>query len=88
MLSTTSAFAPSVLFCSQKYLVWSGLVWSGRVKSVLKGLVQFGTLKPKCWTASLVGISQTTLTSRSPDGDNINIVNIIDAQHQIILQKK
>ena len=47
----------------------SNLVWSGLVGSVLKGSEQFGTIKPKC-RDGMDGISLTSLTTRSPDGDN------------------
>ena len=48
-----------------------GFVRCGCFRSSLKGLEQFGTLKPKCRRPGwLDGISLTTLTSRSPDGDN------------------
>ena len=45
-----------------------GFVRCGCVRSSLKGLEQFGTLKPKC--SRPAGISLTSLTARSPDGDN------------------
>ena len=47
----------------QALMPWSGLAWPG---PVLKGLEQFGTIKPKCW---MDGISRTSLTTRSPYGD-------------------
>ena len=36
----------------------------------MKGLEQFGTLKPKCHRMGLDGISPDRSISRSPSGDN------------------
>ena len=47
----------------------NSLVWFGRVGSVLNGLEQLGTVKPKCRMDGWDGISLTSLTTRSPDGD-------------------
>ena len=57
----------------------SGLVWSGLVWSLLKGLEQFETLKPKCWTGLDWTGSLNHLTIRAPQGGaNNHIEDILE----------